>query len=227
VRPGGPSFLVRANSERETQNHDCKKARTAPQHTEAKAQISYRVSDRGHFVCLPKGLTSNLRFPRLTCDSQLHFLPQMCAREDYLFVIKPRWPHVHSSRSKTMGSIASARRAGIQAAIRPRIAIASSDRPVRAFLSSAAPAINAPYAWGLGYEGSGIGVAVIDSGISDHDDLRDASGHNRIAYQANFASDLLVLRRHGRTKSRNFVQRPTNCSPHCSPNGVAWVATKS
>jgi serine protease AprX len=42
---------------------------------------------------------------------------------------------------------------------------------------------------GLGYDGSGIGVAVIDSGISGHDDLKDASGRNRIVYQANFASD--------------------------------------
>ena len=71
----------------------------------------------------------------------------------------------------------------------PDVAYIIPDRPVRAFLSNAAPAINAPYAWGLGYNGSGIGVAVVDSGISDHDDLKDTSGHNRVVYQANFASD--------------------------------------
>src|SRR5215469_15776066 len=71
----------------------------------------------------------------------------------------------------------------------PDVAYISPDRPVRAFLSNAAPAINAPYAWGLGYDGTGISVAVVDSGISGHDDLKDASGHNRIVYQANFASD--------------------------------------
>jgi len=71
----------------------------------------------------------------------------------------------------------------------PDVAYISPDRPVRSFLSNAAPAVNAPYAWALGYDGSGIGVAVVDSGISDHDDLKDRNGHNRIVYQANFASD--------------------------------------
>src|SRR5437016_13330459 len=71
----------------------------------------------------------------------------------------------------------------------PDVVYISPDRPVKSLLSNAAPAINAPYAWGLGYDGSGIGVAVVDSGISDHDDLKDSSGHNRIVYQADFASD--------------------------------------
>src|SRR5207237_804262 len=30
---------------------------------------------------------------------------------------------------------------------------------------------------------------VVDSGISNHDDLKDSSGRNRIVYQADFASD--------------------------------------
>src|SRR5215468_9035449 len=71
----------------------------------------------------------------------------------------------------------------------PDVAYISPDRPVRSFLSNAAPAVNAPYAWALGYDGSGIGVAVVDSGISGHDDLKDTNGHNRIVYQENFAAD--------------------------------------
>jgi serine protease AprX len=71
----------------------------------------------------------------------------------------------------------------------PDVKYISPDRPLQSFLSNAAPAVNAPYAWSFGYDGSGVGVAVVDSGISNHDDLKDAAGHNRILYQANFASD--------------------------------------
>ena len=44
-------------------------------------------------------------------------------------------------------------------------------------------AVNAPYAWSSGENGSGIGVAVIDSGINS---LNDISG--RVAYSQNFDS---------------------------------------
>jgi len=71
----------------------------------------------------------------------------------------------------------------------PDLVYITSDRPVRSFLANAAPAINAPYAWSFGYDGTGIGVAVVDSGITGHDDLKDSSGHNRVVYNANFASD--------------------------------------
>src|SRR5689334_21301953 len=48
----------------------------------------------------------------------------------------------------------------------------SSDRPLANLLSNAAPAINASAAWNSGYTGSGIGIALIDSGISSVADLR-------------------------------------------------------
>jgi len=41
----------------------------------------------------------------------------------------------------------------------------SSDRNFRGFLTNSAPAVNAPYAWSQSLEGSGISVAVFDSGI--------------------------------------------------------------
>ncbi len=50
----------------------------------------------------------------------------------------------------------------------------SADRKIRKKLASAAvmpAAINAPYAWNAGYNGKGIGVAVLDSGINQDDDL--------------------------------------------------------
>lgn len=41
----------------------------------------------------------------------------------------------------------------------------SPDRHLHAHLTNTAPAINAPYAWSVGLDGTGVGVAVIDSGI--------------------------------------------------------------
>jgi serine protease AprX len=46
--------------------------------------------------------------------------------------------------------------------------------------------VNANYAWQLGYDGTGITVAVIDSGIHDSDDLHDAKGHPRVLYSQDF-----------------------------------------
>src|ERR1700683_3262023 len=45
------------------------------------------------------------------------------------------------------------------------------DRQLAPTLSNAAPAVNAFAAWQSGYTGAGIGVALIDSGISPHPDL--------------------------------------------------------
>ena len=42
----------------------------------------------------------------------------------------------------------------------------SLDRPLAPTLSNAAPAVNAFAAWQSGYTGAGVGVALIDSGVS-------------------------------------------------------------
>ena len=47
----------------------------------------------------------------------------------------------------------------------------SKDRPLSTLLSNAAPAINAQAAWNAGYTGSGIGIALVDSGVNNHKDL--------------------------------------------------------
>jgi len=46
----------------------------------------------------------------------------------------------------------------------------SSDRPLST-LDVAPPAVNAEVAWQSGYVGTGIGVALIDSGVNSHPDL--------------------------------------------------------
>ena len=48
----------------------------------------------------------------------------------------------------------------------------SKDRTLAPFLSNAAPAVNAPVAWSSGYTGTGVSVALIDSGVDNHPDLQ-------------------------------------------------------
>jgi serine protease AprX len=51
----------------------------------------------------------------------------------------------------------------------PDVMYISADRRLSGFLNNAAAAVNAPAAWQQGYTGTGIGVAVIDSGINPVD----------------------------------------------------------
>src|SRR2546429_6009488 len=48
----------------------------------------------------------------------------------------------------------------------PNISYISQDRPLASLLNNTAPAVNANIAWSQGWDGTGIGVAVIDSGVS-------------------------------------------------------------
>src|SRR5579863_2380220 len=75
----------------------------------------------------------------------------------------------------------------------PDVAHISPDRPVKASDYSAGPvvfdyklqAVNADIAQQSGWNGAGIGVAVIDSGITDRPDLHGFNG-SRIVYGQNF-----------------------------------------
>src|SRR5580704_4469075 len=63
----------------------------------------------------------------------------------------------------------------------------STDRPLMPSLSNAAVAVNAPFAWQSNYTGAGVGVAVIDSGVSNHPDLDlGILPLSRIVYQQSF-----------------------------------------
>ena len=63
----------------------------------------------------------------------------------------------------------------------------SLDRQLGATLDYTAAAVGAPTAWSYGLDGSGVGVAVIDSGIYNHPDLRAAnSSKSRVVYRQNF-----------------------------------------
>lgn len=46
-----------------------------------------------------------------------------------------------------------------------------------------------PAAWSSGFTGSGVKISVIDSGISQHEDLRIAGGYSAVDYTASFSDD--------------------------------------
>jgi serine protease AprX len=67
----------------------------------------------------------------------------------------------------------------------------SRDRPLAPlFLNNAAAAVNAPVAWASNYTGSGISVALIDSGVNYHQDLNllGPLPVSRVTYNQNFSS---------------------------------------
>src|ERR1700675_2536740 len=67
----------------------------------------------------------------------------------------------------------------------PDVVYVSPDRTVKGSLDLTTQAVNANQVWQqFGLDGSGIGVAVIDSGIAAHDDLKE-----RIVYSQSFLGD--------------------------------------
>ena len=69
----------------------------------------------------------------------------------------------------------------------PEVVYISPDRKLKGMLDLTAAAVNAPTAWNsYGLTGAGIGVAIIDSGLPSHRDLKNGRGVLRIVYQQDF-----------------------------------------
>src|ERR1051326_2376323 len=72
----------------------------------------------------------------------------------------------------------------------PNVVYVSPDRQVQATLDYANPTVGAPIALSYGWDGAGIGVAIIDSGILQEKDLLDktsgGSNTSRIVYSQSF-----------------------------------------
>jgi serine protease AprX len=82
----------------------------------------------------------------------------------------------------------------------PEVAYISPDRPVSGANDYAEATVGADVAQNYGYDGTGVAVAVIDSGISDHPDLHDpVTGQSRVVYSQTFipGSDTLDHFGHG------------------------------
>jgi serine protease AprX len=67
------------------------------------------------------------------------------------------------------------------------VAYISLDRSLDATLDYSTGAVNAPTAWSAGLDGTGIGIAIIDSGIYSHPDLNgENSTRSRVVYRQSF-----------------------------------------
>jgi serine protease AprX len=63
----------------------------------------------------------------------------------------------------------------------------SPDRPLQGAMNFAVPAVGADLALSMGYDGSGVGVAVIDSGVNTVGDLAlPGTRNSRVIYSQNF-----------------------------------------
>ena len=71
----------------------------------------------------------------------------------------------------------------------PNVKYISPNRAHRAFLDLTTAAVGASVAWQSGFDGTGVGVAVIDSGIALKHDLTGADGAtSRVIHSENFAT---------------------------------------
>src|ERR1700726_4184923 len=70
----------------------------------------------------------------------------------------------------------------------PDVAYVTLDHPLKGADDYTDAAANVSAAWNAGYSGTGIGVAVIDSGVNDsHADLLDSTeSHSRVVYHQDF-----------------------------------------
>lgn len=69
----------------------------------------------------------------------------------------------------------------------PEIVAVSIDHPMNVADDLTNDATGVPSAWNAGFNGAGVGVAVIDSGINDsHPDLHNPDGSSRVVYHQDF-----------------------------------------
>ena len=72
----------------------------------------------------------------------------------------------------------------------PQVTYMSPNRALAGTLDVTTQTVGANTAWQSGYNGTGVGVAVIDSGVYAHDDLKSSTGANRIVYSQSYVSGL-------------------------------------
>jgi len=73
----------------------------------------------------------------------------------------------------------------------PNVAYVTPVRPVQRTLDVTDATVAANIAWNYGWNGTGVGVAIIDSGISAQDgDFKNSAGQSRVVYSESFVSGL-------------------------------------
>lgn len=103
----------------------------------------------------------------------------------------------------------------------PSITYVSLDRPIHHKLDITAATINAPAAWNAGWDGTGIGVAVIDSGVNADPNLNASSGPgSRVVYQQNFTGGIDAGDHYGHGQHVAGIIA-SNASTESTPNAPA------
>jgi serine protease AprX len=98
----------------------------------------------------------------------------------------------------------------------PGVVYISPDRLNMPLLDNSAGAVNASTAWQAGWTGSGIGVAVIDSGISNHSDLDTSTGKFRVVYSQDFTSSGTTNDQYGHGEHVAGIVAGDAASSNCS-----------
>ena len=71
----------------------------------------------------------------------------------------------------------------------PQVAYISPNRPTSSLLDVTAQTVNADQVWSEGWTGTGVGVAVIDSGVALKQDLAASDGsHSRVVFSESFVA---------------------------------------
>jgi serine protease AprX len=69
----------------------------------------------------------------------------------------------------------------------PDVKYITLDRKVKMFVDDVTGAVSADLAWSYGYDGTGVGIAVIDSGVKSHTDLNSwGISNSRVVYSESF-----------------------------------------
>lgn len=80
----------------------------------------------------------------------------------------------------------------------PLVRYVTPNRPTKGSLDVVTSSVFADLAWASSLDGSGIGVAVIDSGVAFKDDLKNPSGlASRVVYSESFVSGLTAADQYG------------------------------
>src|SRR5258708_5160802 len=94
----------------------------------------------------------------------------------------------------------------------PDVVYISPNRPVRGSLDHAVSAVNGDLAYASGWNGTGIGIAVIDSGVSSNYDMNaDGNTGSRIVYNQSFVP--------GDTNTGDFFGHGTHVAAIIAGNG--------
>src|SRR5581483_5340516 len=96
----------------------------------------------------------------------------------------------------------------------PDVEFISPDHAVAGALVYSTAAASANYAWNYGFDGSGIGVAIIDSGITPAADFNKPDAHTtRIVYSENFVE--------GASTTNDLYGHGTHVASIIGANGAA------